>query len=248
MSGSARRRLPLPALAALLATAAALGWDATTPAAASAAPGAAAQKAGRTALLCRPRGSRPAAPAIRAASPLRARRTGAAALRPPPLTPGAIFGVGLFAAGAVPAARVGLASSPGLQVPMTNGSRLSWNRKEFDVGNLFELGEPEQLTAPSAGIYEVSANVQVVYTDGNPEGQIRLLRNGAPQPLGAAGWLMDPSAPVGTGPALSATAIASLAAGDGVAVEWSSPNPNTVAAAGSSSLSMHWVGPPPAAP
>lgn len=143
----------------------------------------------------------------------------------------------------VPAARVRAATNPANQVILTNGQPLTWPAAEFNVGGLYDLGASlTDLTAHVTGLYEVSANLQIVYTDGNDEGEIELVK-GATTVIGAAGWQMDPSLPVGQGPAFSATALVHLNAGEGVHVTWITPNANTVTAAGGSSFSMHWIGP-----
>jgi hypothetical protein len=143
----------------------------------------------------------------------------------------------------VPAARVRAASNPANQVPLTSGQELSWPAAEFNVGGLYDLSTSlTDLTARAIGLYEVSANLQIVYTDGNDEGEVELVK-GATTVIGAAGWQMDPTLPVGGGPAFSATAIVHLNAGEGVHVTWATPNANTVTAAGGSSFSMHWIGP-----
>jgi hypothetical protein len=161
----------------------------------------------------------------------------------PGLAAGAIGGINLFAAGAIPAARVSATSNPATQIMLTNGDVVPWLQSEFNVGGLYNLGRSlTDLTAQQTGLYEVSANVQIVYTDGNDEGAIELVK-GPTTVIGAAGWQMDPTLPVGQGPAFSATAIVHLTAGEGVHVTWTTPNANTVNAAGSSSFSMHWIGP-----
>jgi hypothetical protein len=143
----------------------------------------------------------------------------------------------------VPAARVRAASNPANQVTLTNGQQLTWPAAEFNVGGLYDLSASlTDLIAHVTGLYEVSANLQIVYTDGNDEGEIELVK-GATTVIGAAGWQMAPSLPVGQGPAFSATAIVHLNAGEGVHVTWITPNSNTVTAAGGSSFSMHWIGP-----
>lgn len=161
----------------------------------------------------------------------------------PTLAPGSIGNVNLFAVGAIPAARVRLASNVGSEVPLENGSPLSWLVSDFDVGGLYDIDHFDRLTAPATGLYEVSANVQIAYTDGNDEGEIQIVQ-GSSQVVAASGGQMNPTVPAGRGPAFSATTIVHLVGGETVRVLWATPNPlNTVNASGSSSFSMHWIGP-----
>lgn len=161
----------------------------------------------------------------------------------PTLAPGSIGNVNLFAVGSVPAARLRAATDVSSEVPLENGTPIPWLVSEFDVGGLYDIDNFDRLTAPTSGLYEVSANVQIAYTNGNDEGEIQIVQ-GASKLVAASGGQMNPTLLAGRGPAFSATTLVHLLGGETVRVVWATPNTaNTVTAAGGSSFSMHWVGP-----
>lgn len=157
----------------------------------------------------------------------------------PLLAAGSITGPSLFAASAVPAARVN-ASQSGNLFPLVDQDEIAWLAPVFDYGGLFDIAEFNQLTAPVDGLYSVSASVIVDQWQAETSGGL-ILRQGTTDLAVDAG----PPQANGMKSGFSATALVELNAGQGVEVVWESTpgGNNAMVGKAESSFSMHWVGP-----
>ena len=68
--------------------------------------------------------------------------------------------------GPAPVARLGVNGSPTIPPSAGNMGTISWNVEIFDVGGMHDPGNPTVLTAPRAGLYEVTANVVIRRSSG----------------------------------------------------------------------------------
>ena len=122
---------------------------------------------------------------------------------------------------------------------------ISWTVEDFDVGGMFDPGNPTRLTAPRAGLYEVTANVVIRRDTGaagnyreiliSQDGTVLTEETSAPQPV--AGFREGDSV----------SALASAAAGSTrrVTVAHDAENPLALETNSYTNFSARWVGPPP---
>lgn len=168
----------------------------------------------------------------------------------PLLADGALTSPTIFSAGALPATRV-RATDYEFGTNLFDGQSMFWEVVDFDIGLAFTPFPEDNtvLTAPTDGIYSVSANVYVDDWVGNAtSGGIDILKGSDIVAADQGAALPDQAVGQERDSALSATTVVSLDAGDQVSVKWrsdpsSGPFGAYVNVDGASNFSMNWVAP-----
>jgi hypothetical protein len=147
--------------------------------------------------------------------------------------------------GPAPAARLYVNGSPTIPPSAGNMGTIDWTVESFDVGGMHDPADPAHLTAPRAGLYELTANV-VIRRDSGAAGiyrEVLISQDGtvltedtrAPQP--AVGYR--------EGYSVSALAVAGQGSKWRVTVAHDAANALALETNTYTNFSARWVGPPP---
>jgi hypothetical protein len=156
----------------------------------------------------------------------------------PSLAAGAVDSTALFASGAVPAVRVGVANDQ-----PNNSGAFNWSAEAFDTADMWNPSEPVCLRAPVAGLYQLDLNMKVrtpgaatiVLTSFDVAGGDFFAESTTP--TRGAGSLNEAAGVL--------TQLVRLDAGECTAVQLTSTNPPETVIRDTTSASLRWVGPPP---
>jgi hypothetical protein len=160
----------------------------------------------------------------------------------PELKPGT---VGTSETGTIPAVRV--FNTANQNIPSSTVTALSFDSEQFDTAGLHSTStNPDRLTAPVDGIYQVNGWIQLAFggtIDGASLSAIILASNGSRV---AESEAINPA----TNTVLNLSGLLRLNAGDSVQLNVATDNSTPAAALGNATaglpaFSMAWVGPPP---
>lgn len=147
--------------------------------------------------------------------------------------------------GQAPAAGVGVSGTPTIPPSAGGSGTISWTTESFDAGGMHDPASPTLLTAPRAGLYEVTANVVIRRDAGgnglyrevwiNQDGSLLTEESRAPQP--SAGYREG----------YSLSALTSAVAGSTwlVAVAHDAASPLVLEPNSYTNFEARWVGPSP---